>query len=50
MTTATDPGIDLDALRTRAAGAPDAARLRLIGLRDVVAGPDALTALPARCR
>jgi glycerol-1-phosphate dehydrogenase [NAD(P)+] len=38
-------GIDLAALRARLAAAPDAARLRPLGLRRVLAGPDALLSL-----
>jgi len=40
-------GIDLAALRARLADAPDADRLRPIGIERVVAGRDALSALPA---
>ncbi len=52
MSTDTDAGIaeggiDLAALRARLAEAPDADRLHPLGLGRVVAGPDALLALPA---
>src|SRR5262245_50524959 len=39
-------GIDLETLRRRLAEAPDAARLRPLGLGRVLAGPEALGALP----
>lgn len=40
-------GIDLGALRERLAAAPDADRLQPMGLGRVLAGPDALSELPA---
>jgi glycerol-1-phosphate dehydrogenase [NAD(P)+] len=40
-------GIDLAALRARLADAPDADRLRPIGLERIVAGPNALLSLPS---
>jgi len=40
-------GIDLDTLRARLAAAPDADLLRPLGLRRIVAGPDALLSLRA---
>lgn len=40
-------GVDLAALRERLAQAPDADRLQPLGLGRIVAGPDALSALPA---
>ena len=42
-----ESGIGLEALRQRLAAAPDADRLRPIGLDRVVAGRDALASLPA---
>lgn len=42
-----ESGIDLAALRMRLAQAPDAGRLRPIGLDRIVAGPDALASLSA---
>jgi glycerol-1-phosphate dehydrogenase [NAD(P)+] len=47
MTARADTGVDLAALRARLAAAPDTALLRPIGLGRVVAGEDALAALPA---
>lgn len=49
MTTRTGGGVDLDGLRARLAAAPDAGLLQPIGLGQVVAGPDALAALPGIC-
>lgn len=46
MATVGQSGIDLGALRARLAAAPDADRLRPLGLGRVVAGPDALLSLP----
>jgi glycerol-1-phosphate dehydrogenase [NAD(P)+] len=46
MTAAADTGVDLASLQARLAAAPDAELLRPIGLRWVVAGEDALAALP----
>lgn len=46
MTAGADTGIDLAGLRSRLAAAPDAERLRPLGLGRVIAGPDALQALP----
>jgi glycerol-1-phosphate dehydrogenase [NAD(P)+] len=40
-------GVELEALRQRLDAAPDAERLRPIGLDRIVAGPEALAALPA---
>jgi glycerol-1-phosphate dehydrogenase [NAD(P)+] len=40
-------GLDLAALRSRLAAAPDAGQLRPLGLDRVAAGPDALAELPA---
>jgi glycerol-1-phosphate dehydrogenase [NAD(P)+] len=42
-----EAGIDLEALRTRLAEAPDAELLQPIGLERIVAGPDALASLTA---
>jgi glycerol-1-phosphate dehydrogenase [NAD(P)+] len=39
-------GLDLAALRARLAAAPDAERLQPLGLGRILAGPDALSALP----
>ncbi len=47
MTTTGQSGIDLAALRVRLETAPDADRLRPLGLGRIVAGPDALFSLPA---
>jgi glycerol-1-phosphate dehydrogenase [NAD(P)+] len=47
MTAGAETGIDLAGLRSRLAAAPDADRLRPLGLGRVIAGPEALEALPA---
>lgn len=47
MTARADTGVDLAALQTRLAAAPDAGSLRPIGLDRIVTGPDALESLPA---
>jgi glycerol-1-phosphate dehydrogenase [NAD(P)+] len=46
MTAGAEAGIDLAGLRSRLAAAPDADRLRPLGLGRVIAGPKALAALP----
>lgn len=47
MTAGAETGIDLAGLRSRLAAAPDADRLRPLGLGRVIAGPKAIEALPA---
>ncbi len=47
MKTGSGTGIDLQALRARLAAAPDAERLAPLGLGRVIAGPQALDALPS---
>jgi glycerol-1-phosphate dehydrogenase [NAD(P)+] len=46
MTAGAETGIDLAGLRSRLAAAPDAERLHPLGLGRVIAGPEALDALP----